>query len=171
MERLKTVQELRDALGNLRLTSAALKTNFAALENFIDQEKFPSAEVMVAASDDLLKWINGANKCFELYEKIFESKAPQTFSELENFLDAEEKKIREESIFGQAENFLRFVATSPDLKKFLGEHQVKLKKLLARQNFSTPRKIPTSRRNFLSPRSSVNFSATNSSGADFSAKS
>ena len=133
MERLKAVQELRDALGNLRLTSAALKTNFAALENFIDQEKFPAPEVMVAASDDLLKWINGANKCFELYEKIFESKAPQTFSELENFLDAEEKKIREESIFGQAENFLRFVATSPDLKKFLGEHQVKLKKLLARK--------------------------------------
>ena len=133
MERLKTVNELRKALGELRLTSTTLKSNFSALENFIDQEKFPAPEVMMAASDDLLKWINGANKCFELYEKIFESKAPQTFSELEKILDAEEKKIRAESVFGQAEKFLLFVTTSPDLKKILTEHQVKLKKLLARK--------------------------------------
>ena len=133
MERLKTVNELRKALNDLRLKSTALKTNFTALENFIDQEKFPAPEVMMAASDDLFKWINGANKCFELYEKIFESKAPQAFSEIEKFLDAEEKKIREESVFGQAEKFLLFVTTSPDLKKILNEHQAKLKKLLARK--------------------------------------
>ncbi len=133
MERLKAVNELRDALKNLRSFGASLKTNFSAIEDFIEQEKFPEAELLTAANDDFFKWINGANKCFALYEKLFGGDIPKTFSDLEKILEVEEKKIREASVFGQAEKFLSFVTEAADLKKILREHQSALKKLLARK--------------------------------------
>ena len=133
MERLKTINEIRVAINELRLVSAELKATFTVLENFIDQEKFPEPDSVEDANKNFTNWIKYANKCTALYYELFGTDKPQTFSELEKFLDAEEKKIRAESVFGQAEKFLLFVTTSPDLKKILSEHQFKLKKLLARK--------------------------------------
>ena len=133
MERLQTINELRDILTELRTSGASLKENFSELESFIAQEKFPDVELLESISDKFFKWISGANKSFSLYSTLFENERPKTFAEVEKNLDEEEKRIREASVFGQAEKFLRFTTKVAALRKILTEHQAKLKRVLARK--------------------------------------
>ncbi|MBQ4404297.1 MAG: hypothetical protein II857_07790 [Selenomonadaceae bacterium] len=133
MDKLKIINELRATLNDLRLAGTTLKATFTELEAFIDGEKFPEPDLVDGSNKNFNDWINGANKCTMLYYELFGTDKPPTFSELEIILDVAETRIREESIFGQAEKFLLFVAKAPDLRKILHEHQAKLKKLLARK--------------------------------------
>lgn len=133
MERLKTIDELRIALNDLRSFGESLKTNFAEFENFIGKEKFPEDTLLENLSRSFYEWIRGANKCFKLYEKLFENERPVSFSMVEEILKAEEKRVREENFFGQAEKFLHFTTNNTALRKILREHKTKLKKLLAKK--------------------------------------
>lgn len=133
MERLKTIDELRIALNDLRSFGESLKTNFAEFENFIGKEKFPEDTLLENLSRSFYEWIRGANKCFKLYEKLFENERPVSFSMVEEILNAEEKRVREENFFGQAEKFLHFTTNNTALRKILREHKTKLKKLLAKK--------------------------------------
>lgn len=133
MERLKTIEELRTALNDLRSFGYALKTNFAEFENFISQEKFPELELTDSLNRTFYDWIRGANKCFKLYDELFDNERPASFLALEELLNAEEKRVREANFFGQAEKFLQLTTNNVSLRKILREHKTKLKKLLAKK--------------------------------------
>ena len=105
MDKLKIINELRATLNDLRLAGTTLKATFTELEAFIDGEKFPEPDLVDGSNKNFNDWINGANKCTMLYYELFGTDKPPTFSELEIILDVAETRIREESIFGQAEKF------------------------------------------------------------------
>ena len=125
MDRLEKINELRRILKELRLRGAALRKNFSAFEQFINQEKFPESKLLDELNDDFLGWIRGANKSFEIYGKLFEGVKPRTFAEIERNLNAEEKRIIVANTFAQAERFLQLVAKNADVKNSLEKYQSK----------------------------------------------
>ena len=133
MEKLQAIKDLRRGLNELRELGAVLKKSLFDMGNAIDNEKFSTPDDLETWSMNLLAWMKKSNACIEIYKQIFEEPLPEKFSDLEKILEVEEKKIREASIFGQAEKFLLLVTEAPDLKKILREHQAALKKLLARK--------------------------------------
>ena len=134
MERLKKIYELRSCLNDLREHGATLKKSFSAFEKVINSGKFVSAVQMTEVSEDFVGWMNGATKCFELYEELFDKQTPETFSALEKILDAEEKKIIVETVFKRAEQFLFLVAERPKLRRSLNSYKKKLTTRLAKKN-------------------------------------
>ena len=133
LERLKNIDELRRRLDELRGVGSAVTGNFSAFGEMIAQEKFPDPELLNDINENFFKWLDSTAKFFNLYAQTVSSEMPLTFSDAEKFLDAEDKKIRESSIFLQAENFLHFTTKAVDLRKILREHQTKLRKLLAKK--------------------------------------
>lgn len=139
MERLKKIDEMRQRLNELRGFGAVLKNNFSTFEEILTQEKFPSKELSDKLKDSLTNWFDGAGKFFSLYLKFFSVDAtelPLTFAEVDRQLNEKEKKIRESSLSVLAGNFLHLVTEAPDLKKILREHQIRLKKFLAKKRQS-----------------------------------
>lgn len=134
MERLKKIDELRRTLSDLRERGLTLKKIFSSFEKIINAGRFLSTDTMTAVSEEFVGWMNGATKCFELYEELFDRQTPETFSELEKILDAEEKKIIVETVFERAEQFLFLTSELPKLKKALTAYQKKLWTRLEKKN-------------------------------------
>ena len=134
MERLKEINELRDALNELRSLGVSAKKILIKIGDTIDGEKFATVEELKTFLDnDLLAWVKKSLDFAKLYLKVFHEPLPEKFSDAERKLNAAEKKIRAENLFAQAEKFLLLTAAAPDLKKILDEHCNKLKKLLAKK--------------------------------------
>ena len=133
MENLKRIDQLRRSLTELRECGNLLKQNLGDINDVIDENKFAKSANLKIWTDNISAWLKKSVECAELYVDIFKEALPEKFSDVEKNLDAEEKRIREESVFGLAEKFLLFVTASADLKKILHEHQAALKKLLARK--------------------------------------
>ena len=133
MENLKRIDQLRRSLTELRECGNLLKQNLGDINDVIDENKFAKSANLKIWTDNISAWLKKSVECAELYVDIFKEALPEKFSDVEKNLDAEEKRIREESVFGLSEKFLLFVTASADLKKILHEHQAALKKLLARK--------------------------------------
>ncbi|MBQ7454271.1 MAG: PT domain-containing protein, partial [Selenomonadaceae bacterium] len=137
MDRLKQIEQLRQSLNDLRGRSVSLKKNFAVFGEAVDAEKFVTSKTLTSLGDEFFGWMNAEALCLKKYAQLFTGgkpqNMPQTFSDIEEVLDAEEKKIRETSVVFQAERFLHFTTNNPDLKKILLGHKKELSKLLDRK--------------------------------------
>ena len=133
MENLKLIEDLRRRLTELREQGNLLKQNLGDINDVIDGNKFAKSANLKIWTDNISAWLKKSVECAELYVDIFKEALPEKISDVEKNLDAEEKRIREESVFGQASKFLLFVTNAPDLRRILNEHQATLKKLLLRK--------------------------------------
>ena len=133
MDRFQNIAELRRKLDELREVGAVLKKDLIDINKAVDSEEFPPLENLKTWSNDLLAWLKRISEYKELYVDTLNEIPPDKYSEVEKFLDKEEKRIRETSVFLQAEKFMHFTTKAPDLRRILREHQTKLKKLLARK--------------------------------------
>ena len=133
MERLQTIDELRQALIELRELGNVLKNTLPEVINVIEHDGFATSSNQVAWTKNFVAWIKQLSVCENLYAKLFYEPIPESLVAIENILDAEEKRVREENFFGQAGKFLDFVTDNAELKKILREHKMKLKKLLMRK--------------------------------------
>ena len=133
MDRLEKIIGLKKILSDWIEAGALLKGNFSVIEKHITQEKFTDAKTIDLLRKNLFSWIADISLCRSLYLEIFKESLPDKLADVSKILDAEEKKIREENLFRQAEKFLLFVTESEGLKKSLDEHQSQLKKWLAKK--------------------------------------
>lgn len=137
MERLNTINEIRETLMKLRTLDESLKEHFSLLAEALDAEKFLEFERLNSVRNILNNLINEENSCRDLYERIFNEPPPETFAEVENFLIDEEVKILETSIYGRARKFLRLATDLPEYQKTLMRHQKKLQALFGKKDFNT----------------------------------
>ena len=133
MERLQTIDELRQALTDLRELGNVLKNTLPEVLSVIERDEFATTSNQVAWTKNFVAWIKQLSVCENLFARLFFDPIPESLVAVEKILDAEEKKVREENFFGQASKFLDFVTDNAELKKILREHKVKLKKLLMRK--------------------------------------
>lgn len=133
MERLEKIIELKKILSDWLEVGAVLKENFSTIEKHITQEKFTDTKTIDLLRKNLFSWIADINLCRNLYLELFKESLPEKLADVSRIVDAEEKRIREENLFKQAEKFLLFITTAEDLKKSLDEHQSQLKKWLAKK--------------------------------------
>lgn len=133
MERLQTIDELRQALTELRELGNVLKNTLPEVLNLIERDGFATSSNQVAWTKNFVAWIKQLSFCESLYARLFFDPIPESLVAVEKVLDAEEKRVREENFFGQAGKFLDFVTDNAELKKILREHKNHLKKLLMRK--------------------------------------
>ena len=131
MDRLKTIEEFRNVLTELRGRNVLVKRDLGKIATVIDKDSFAPLDDLKAWGEDLIAWLTKSADCHELHSKLFNKPLPDKISAAEAALDAEEKKIHETIILGQAEEFMLFLTEDVELSKVLREHQAKLKKLLA----------------------------------------
>lgn len=137
MDKIQRINELRQALKELRELGTLFKRDLLQIGNTIDHERFTSNETIKAWGEHLLTWMKKSVDCSESYAQLFKEPIPDKFSDVEKLLDEEENRIRAANILLQAEKFLLFVAKNSAVQKILHDHQNELKKLLARKRQNT----------------------------------
>lgn len=135
MDRLKKIDELRRALDDLRDCNLSLKEKFAAIDEFIEAEKFAPIGHLTAVRESLIQLIAEETSYQALYLELLDEQPPESFAEIEAALTAEEKRIIEESIFGRAQKFMSLVAKDVDLQDALIKYQSDLILLLDKKTF------------------------------------
>lgn len=136
MERLKTINDIRETLTELRTIGAFVKENFSLLTEDIDEEKFLNFGRLNATRDFLTRLIAEQKSCYGLYGEVLQEPPPESFGEMERLLHEAEVKILETSVFGRARKFLDLVTDNPDYQKELTRHLKKLQALFGKKNFN-----------------------------------
>ena len=134
MERLKNIEDLRGVLKEWSELSKYFKEFLSHVIDDLEQERFIPINDLQIFGEAFAMWLSKTNECGEMYGEIFHKPIPDTVSIIKANLDAEEKRIRDEHLFKQAEEFLQLATQEETLQKILQEHQAKLRKLIAKKS-------------------------------------